>query len=45
MHGATCWNAAMDAEGIALVVLVFGSLALFGIVLAGVSWWSRSPGK
>ena len=35
----------MSAEAIALPVLVFGGLTVFGVLLGCVSWWSAKPGK
>ncbi|HTT83202.1 MAG TPA: hypothetical protein VMF67_06960 [Rhizomicrobium sp.] len=35
----------MSAEEIAFLIVVFGGLAVFGIVLGYVSWWSARPGS
>jgi len=35
----------MSTEAIAFVVLVFGGLAIFGVVLGCASWWSAKPAK
>jgi hypothetical protein len=35
----------MSPEAVAFLVLVFGGLAIFAALLAGVSWWSAKPGK